>query len=210
MNQSYSIFVARLAARWASLSCPSTAAPRTPAFTSSLATALSKYEKYQLYNNSPDLYCPGRKILRRTIGGFLQPRRHTLFLSFYRYLVCPHYNQIFMHYIKHQFQVLMSFLCLHFPVLLTQKKCYYISFLNLQDGEEVVYDMDIEILDSYPTIEILGSLRTYTSAQKQKANIFTIHSTDTVFEHWYNSILFVYVQYNRCTTKPRSLQINYF
>jgi hypothetical protein len=28
----------------------------------------------------------------------------------------------------------------------------------MQDGEEVVYDMDIEILDSYPTIEILGIL----------------------------------------------------
>jgi hypothetical protein len=52
--------------------------------------------------------------------------------------------------------------------------------------------MDIEILDSYPTIEILGIL--YTSAQKQKANKITVFSTDTVFKHCYfvhNSIRFI-------------------
>ncbi len=53
------------------------------------------------------------------------------------------------------------------------EKCFFFCslILYLQDGEEVVYDMDIEILDSYPTIEILGSLHTQVPRSRKLINL---------------------------------------
>jgi hypothetical protein len=59
--------------------------------------------------------------------------------------------------------------------------------------------MDIEILDSYPTIEILGIL--YTSAQKQKAN--NLHYSALTR---YSTIVFCTIRYVSYTCRMVALR----
>ncbi len=79
------------------------------------------------------------------------------FLVFIVLWFIPIVIRFFMQFIKHQFLVLKFFFQFIFSRVANLGN-FLSLILYLQDGEEVVYDMDIEILDSYPTIEILGTV----------------------------------------------------